>query len=133
MSTRYEGLLEQARANPVDADYTALRMEFTSTPQYKPYDKDDALLDTLTNAVSVSDWGKILEASNALLAENYLDIKAHQWARAAYEHLDQPQFMSFHLHFSQGLLNSIRDSGDGLTPETAFHVIETASRIDYTL
>ena len=102
MTTEYDHLLQQTREDLGNADFAALRMAYTRTDSYNPYESEESLLAALTTASAAGDWQQTLAASNALMGHNYLYIKAHQWARAAYEELGQSQYASFHHHFATG-------------------------------
>ncbi|MCB9639617.1 MAG: DUF4919 domain-containing protein [Myxococcales bacterium] len=128
MHPSFEQMLEQAKQDPASVNFSDLRQAYTETPAYSPHSPNDALHQQLAQAMEQQDWSLALQLSNQLLEQNYLDIKAHLWAKSIYEQLQQNDHAWFHYRFASGLLDSIRDSGDGQSPQTAYVLIDPSEK-----
>lgn len=119
----YYALLKQLKSGDTSINFTALRYAYTKTPEYAPYNRIDkkAMFDALNN----SEFEKAAGHAQAILEKNYLDMEAHFVSRIAYRESNNTEKQKFHSSVVKGLLDSIYDSGNGQTPETAFVVIDT--------
>lgn len=105
-------------------DFTALRYSYTKTADYNPYSPDDkkrAMFEALNNG----EFEKAIKHAQAVLEKNYVDMDAHFVCRIAYRETKNTEKQRFHEFVVKGLLDSIYDSGNGQTTETAFVVIST--------
>jgi Domain of unknown function (DUF4919) len=121
----YDSLLERVKQGDKTADFKELRFAFTETPAYSPYGGDRDLRKEMFVAINGKDYDKALASAERMLAKNYLDINGHFGCFAAHNRLGHTDKAAYHKFVFEGLLNSIKDSGDGKTPETAFIVIST--------
>ena len=69
--------------------------------------------------------------ANQIIARDYTDIDAHSALSTVLQRRGQTEQAAFELAVANGLLNSIEQSGDGMTPETALVVIGIAE--EYSL
>jgi len=121
----YESLLAAAKASPETADFAKLRMVWTETDRYDPDMpaklKTPAILDSL---LLLNDRQLLLDSSLALLETCYLNIEAHGMAALIQSERGNTERFRHHQLWFVGLIQSITGSGDGLSPGTAFQVID---------
>ncbi len=130
--TGYDALVAQLKAGNTAIDYQALRFARAELPGYNPY---DALADPdkgdLVRAMGANDADRVAAIANDIIARDYTDIDAHAALSTVLERRGQRDEAAFELAVANGLLASIEQSGDGMTPETAFVVIGIAE--EYSL
>jgi hypothetical protein len=121
----YADLLEKVKNDDPKADFQKLRMAFTETPNYKPYDLEREGQQALKAALENKDHERVLELANKMLGKNYVDARAHLLAFRACKELKKEEEARHHRYVYDGLVQSIRKSGDGKTMATAYVVIST--------
>jgi hypothetical protein len=130
--TSYDALVAELKAGNTMVDYQALRYARAELPGYNPY---DALADPnkgdLVRAMAANDADRVEMIATEIIARDYTDIDAHAALSTVLERRGQTEQAAFELAVANGLLNSIEQSGDGMTPETAFVVIGIAE--EYSL
>jgi Domain of unknown function (DUF4919) len=119
----YYTLVKQLKNNDKSVDFKALRYSYTKTPDYKPYGGDEADKDAMYEALHNKEFKKAIKHAQAILEKNYVDLDAHFVSTTAYGETKNKEKQEFHSFVLKGLLDSIYDSGNGQTPETAFVVI----------
>lgn len=119
----YHELLRSAKADPKNADFTALRMAYATSEFYSPYDFNQDERSALWEAIQKEDMAQLAHLAEGLIEENFLDLEGHLLAYLAYESLGNEEKASYYKDCVQGFLDSILASGDGRTPQTAFVVI----------
>jgi len=128
----YEMLVAQLKSGNTAIDYRALRYARAELPGYNPYEAlADPTKGDLIRAMGTNDLTQVSTLSNQIIARDYTDIDAHAALAAVFERRGQRDQAAFELAVANGLLGSIRDSGDGMTPETAYVVIGVAE--EYSL
>jgi len=100
-------------------------MAFTSTPAYSPYGGDKDSRKQMFAALQARKYDKVLENAQKILAGNYMDINGHFGAMVAHRELGHIDQAAYHRFVCEGLINSIKTSGDGKSTDTAFVVIST--------
>lgn len=119
----YYSLLQKIMNFDKSVDFKAFRLSYTETPDYDPYQSYDkekkAMYDDLRN----KEYEKALKSVQSILDKNYVDIDAHNICRIAYREMKNPEKYNFHQFIVTGLIDSILNSGDGKSPETAYLVI----------
>jgi len=120
---RYEVLLEKLKNKDQSLDFKDLRLAYTETSHYSPYGSDKESQKAMFAAVKASQWDEVLKQSAAILDRNYLDINAHFSAFLANQGKGVSDKADFHRFVARRLLDSIRNSGDGKSTDTAFVVI----------
>lgn len=125
----YEDLLASVKNVDPAVNFQALRFAYTQTPQYNPYRPSVPLADMLA-ALNNKNYAKAIELAEKVLTDNYVTIKAHLVCLAAYRELGDTEKAKYHLFVSRGLLNSLTQSGDGKSPETAYAVISVEEEYD---
>jgi len=121
----YDTLLARLKKNDQTVDFKELRLAYTESAGYSPYDHDVAGRTRMFAALKANEFDKVLELAGATLAGNYLDIMGHFGCFVAHRELGHADLSTYHRFIFEGLLNSIKNSGDGKTEETAFVVIST--------
>jgi uncharacterized protein DUF4919 len=121
----YAALLEKVKQKDPDVDFAALRLAFTETDDYQPYGGDRDTRKAMSAALNEKNFAKVVEYAEKILQKNFLDINAHMSAFRAHTELQNQEKAAFHRYVGLGLLNSILQSGDGKTPQTAYVVIST--------
>ncbi len=122
--SRYDLLLEKVKAGNPAADFGTLRSAYAASPHYRPFDKDRSKLkNAMFRAMAGKDYAAVVGRAEKVLSDDYVDIDAHVIAAREYARMGADKEADFHRAVARGLLDSIRDSGDGRTPETAYRVI----------
>lgn len=119
---RYQTMLAAAKADPAHVDWQALRFAFADQPDFMALDLslNDARRKML-DARRVGDLKAMLTQANAILDKDFVDGQAHLEAGVAMNALGQadgPREQAL----AVAIFRSIQ-TGDGLTPTTAFTVI----------
>ncbi len=122
---RYEVLLEKLKNKDQSLDFKDLRLAYTETSHYSPYGSDKESQKAMFAAIKASQWDEVLKQSAATLDRNYLDINAHFGAFLANQGKGVTEKAEFHKFVARGLLDSILNSADGKSMDTAFVVIST--------
>jgi hypothetical protein len=121
----YEALLERVKKQDQTVDFQALRLAYTDTKAYGPYGGDAASRKNMFASLKANEYDKALESATTILAGNHLDIMGHFGSFVAHRELGHADLSAYHRFVFEGLLNSIKNSGDGKTMETAFVAIST--------
>ncbi len=124
--TTYNDLLNQAWADPHNADYHALRMAYARTDSYAPYAQDGKTIQALNQALHNQDLDTALAAVETLLAANYLDIEAHMAADYVYIQREDAARSDIHRAFARGLIDAILATGTGRDFDSALIVLSIA-------
>jgi hypothetical protein len=122
---RYEDLLEKVKKSDQSVDFKELRLAYTETSSYSPYGGDRESFKQMFASLKANEFDKALASAEALLAKNYLDLNGHFGCFVAHRQLGHADKATYHKFVFEGLLDSIRKSGDGKTSDTAFVVIST--------
>ena len=80
----------------------------------------------LWGGVMQGNWPEAAKQAEIVLAKNYVDINAHMVAHIAYRQQGDAEKARLHRQWADGLLASVKASGDGKSPATAWHVISTS-------
>jgi hypothetical protein len=128
----YEALLAELESGNTAIDFKALRYARAEQAGYNPY---EALADPdkgdLIRAMASNDLARVSTLANQIVERDYTDIDAHAALAAVFERRGESQQAAFELAVANGLLRSIRDSGDGMTAETAYVVIGVAEEYSF--
>ena len=128
----YDALLAQLKSGNTAIDFQALRFARADQPGYNPYaaladpDKGD-----LIRAMAANNVDQVATIANRIINRDYTDIDAHAALATVLERRGQTQEAAFERAVADGLLRSIQQSADGMSPETAYVVIGVAE--EYTL
>ena len=120
-NTRYTELVENLKTDVTSVDFDELRRIYVKTEFYAPYSsterKDTA---NMNEGINEEDWGNCLEFATRILSYSYISLDAHYGAMICSRNNNDTQAGDFHESVLDGLLESIWESGDGRSPETAF-------------
>ena len=122
----YRRMLDAALANPAAADWAALRQAYAASPAYDPF---AGLKPGAPNAVAAmgrGDWQGAASIADAAAAANTMDARAQFNAAIADRHVGRIADADRHRSIAVGLVRAITASGNGATPQTAFHVLGTS-------
>ncbi|MFC0410001.1 DUF4919 domain-containing protein [Roseomonas elaeocarpi] len=128
---RYEDLLRAAKQDPARADYTALRMAYAAGPSYDPMAGSPRNQAEVSRALVAQDWTGALAQAEAQLDQFWLDGEMHLLAVLAAERLGNKEVAERHAVAGAGLIRSVLRSGSGVSPASAFTVINIGE--EYTL
>jgi hypothetical protein len=128
----YDALLAQLKSGNTVIDFQSLRYARAELPGYNPYEAlADPTKGDLIRAMASNDIARVSTLANQIVERDYTDIDAHAALAAALERRGQREQAAFELAVANGLLRSIRESGDGTTPETAYVVIGVAEEYSF--
>lgn len=118
---RYKELLEKAKKGEA-VDFREMRLAFFETPEYSPL---TGMLDNraLSAALAQGDYAAAVKTAEAILERNFVDLNAHMVAYIAHRETKNAEKAKYHRAIADGLLESIKATGDGKSPETAYEVI----------
>src|SRR5439155_24242343 len=114
-TSSYDKLLERVKQSDKTVDFKALRLAYTETAAYSPYGGDRDLRKEMFAAINSRDYAKALTNGEGILAKNYVDINGHFGCFAAHNRLGHADKAAYHKFVLEGLIDSIRNSGDGKT------------------
>ena len=121
--SEYATLLASLKAGKTDIDYTRLRLSYMDSPEYKAA-KDTSKSETaMFEELDKKDYPAALKDAEAVLESNYVNIDAHFLAFVANREMGATDKAAYHRTVFHGLIDSIRNSGDGKSLETAWVVI----------
>ncbi|TBR18898.1 DUF4919 domain-containing protein [bacterium] len=112
---------EPARA---DAYFDGLRRRYAESAAYDPYGEGTRRRsEALAQAIDDEDYAQALPLANALLADHPVLLDAHDHAATAAAQLGDRERGLYHQRVARGLMDSLRRSGDGKSPATAYRVV----------
>lgn len=118
----YDLLVSRLRGGDTLVNYTAARMAYAKTPQYKPYpvrwEGNHAMFDALERRK----YAEVRRLSDSILSTNYVDADAHLGAMAAALSMGDSARGRFHGAVYRGLIGSI-GARSGRTVDSAMIVI----------
>jgi hypothetical protein len=124
-SSDYYTLLDSIK-NGTSDDFFTLRMAYTKTMDYTPYDsRMGDLYDQITALIDSSAFPEATLLCDSILQHKYVDELVHLYLGYIYLQTGDSVRSDYHYDCYDGLLNSIEESGDGRAPKTAYIVIET--------
>jgi len=119
----YYDLVKKLKINDKNVDFKTLRLSYTKTPDYKPYDADNSAKDAAFDALNKKNYAEAVRQAQSILEKNYVDLNAHMLCRIAYREMGNSEKDEFHNSILKGLVSSLYASGNGTTPEEAIVVI----------
>jgi hypothetical protein len=126
----YYSLLDSVK-NGLSNDFFTLRMAYTKTKIYDPYDiKFDDMRKKIKLNIKEQNFEKALKIANKILEKRYIDIRTHLYCSYIYEQQGDSVKSNYHYNIYNGLMNSIYFSGDGKNKKNAFIVIEVSEEYD---
>lgn len=122
----YRRMLDAALANPTATDWAALRQAYAASPAYDPFVGLKPGAPNAIAAMSKGDWQGAASIAEAAAAENTMDLRAQLNAAIADRHIGRIADADMHHAITMGLVNAILATGNGATPQAAFHVLGTS-------
>ncbi len=119
----YSSLLARVKNFDRSVDFTALRLAYAGTPEYDPLDKYGGAQAAMFDALKNKQYETALKHVQSILDKNYVDIDVHLVCKYIYGEMNNPEKRDFHQFVAKGLIDSILNSGDGKSLETAYLVI----------
>lgn len=121
--SEYATLLAALKAGNTAIDYTRLRLSFMDSPEYSAEKDTTDAEKAMGEALQANDFPRALKNAQTVLDNEYVNIDAHYVAYIANREMGSADKAQFHLTVFRALLDSIRNSGDGLSTEKAWVVI----------
>jgi hypothetical protein len=118
---RYQVLLAEAKANAPNVDWARLRLAYADRPGFKVF-AQSAAKRRMLEAANSGDCASALKTARAVIDEAYVDPDAHLVAAFCEDSVGEAAAASLDRAIGVGLIKSI-ETGDGLSPATAFTVI----------
>jgi hypothetical protein len=121
-----------ADADPVFLDdFTRLRTQYGERDDFRAVCEADRPLHGMIDAANASHWQDALDAALPWLAHCPVDIDARVVAAMSLTQLGREREADDQKRWFHGLVDSILDSGDGKTKETAFVVISVPEEYSF--
>lgn len=120
-TAEYERQVALIRNFSKDADFTALRMAYTGTPYYTPYAVKD--IKPMFDAMQAKNYAKCRRLALRHLEKESVSLAANYAAMVCYKALGEDDISNRYRFILNGLIDSIADSGDGKSTDTAFVTI----------
>lgn len=113
-------------------DFFTLRMAYTHTKDYSPYGNSASdSLKRVTQFIDSIKYNSAILMINKIHEIEYVNIPSHLYLGYIYDQLGDSIKSQFHYMIYDELLNSIYQSGDGRTPQTAYIVISTKEEYQF--
>ena len=120
---RYQALLAAAKAGDQGVDWQALRFAHADRPSIQwARDGINPIRIKMTEASRSGNFAELLTQAQALIERNFIDAQAHVMAYYAYRALGRQDDAEREKSIAVGLFKSM-ETGDGLSPATAFTVV----------
>ncbi len=123
-TSEYQVLRQRLIAGDLSVNLTALRFAYVRTPEHKPYEAEVIAADAVS-AVNEGNLKKALTLATRILENDYTNGGAHVVAAICHREFENFRQADFHRAVWIGLFDSICQSGDGKSPNTALKVINT--------
>ncbi|HEX8160575.1 MAG TPA: DUF4919 domain-containing protein [Pyrinomonadaceae bacterium] len=118
----YKALLERAKKGDRTLDFGEMRAAFYETDDYQPQAPMMSYRQ-LWGALAQGNYAEAIKIADAVLEKNFVEVNAHMVAHVAHRETGNAERAAFHRFMADGLLDSIKKTGDGKSVETAFDVI----------
>jgi hypothetical protein len=126
----YDQMLATLKGGDTNIDFKAFRYAFAETPQYSPY-AEHGDKRAMFRALQAGDYQTATMLANEILAADYTDLDAHFVCFVAYDKSHDGTDAQFHRTVVRGLMDSISESGDGKSADTAYVVIAVREEYAY--
>lgn len=126
-AAEFPALLARFQKGDTTVDVRALRMAYTRTEAYHPYDSADSETQgAMWEHLRAGRHAEAARAAEALLAKDWLDIAPHMAAAMAYAAQDADSASDLHAFAVRALVGSIGGPEDGRSAEAPMHVINVS-------
>jgi len=121
----YSSLLIKVLRGDKTVDFKDLRLAYTKTDEYDPYQYnfDMNVYEEMFDAFADKRYEQAIKKAEIILEDNFLDIDSHVICAESHKKIGNTNQFEYHDFMTKGLISSILDSGDGKSPETAYEVI----------
>ncbi len=124
--------IELIKSQSPDADFLGLRMAYTNTDEYTPISETaDQYGPLLFKALGTKNYSECIRQADNLLAFDYTSLNAHYSAWVCNEDSGNQVPAEYHRYVLKGLIDSIRNSGNGQSKETAYVMISNAETVAF--
>jgi hypothetical protein len=121
--SEYATLLAALKAGNTNIDYTRLRLSYMDSPEYKQSKDVSSAEKSMMEELNKKDYSAALKDAEKVLDSEYVNIDAHYVALVANREMGATEKAEFHRTVFRGLIDSIRNSGDGKSADKAWVVI----------
>ena len=121
--SEYAALLARLKAGDTKIDYARLRLSWVDSPEHKHAKDTSNAAEAMFEALNAKNFPTALIQAETVLAGEYVNIDAHYVAAVANRQMGATDKADFHRAVFGGLIDSIRNSGDGKSLATAWVVI----------
>ena len=130
-SSEYATLVGSLMAGNTNIDCTRLRMSYVDSPERSTIRMCPLLRRRCSRLWGRKIYATALQNAETVLASEYVNLDAHFAAFIANSEMGAADRAEFHQAVFRGLIDSIRNSGNGKSPEKAWVVI--SEREEYVL
>lgn len=114
-----------------EAYFDEQRRLYPESEAYDPYgERFGPTLDALRAAIDEEEYAQALSLATKLLTAHPVIQEAHDHAAVASVQLGDRERGLFHQRVARGLMDSVRRSGDGKTPATAYRTVYLQEQLD---
>ena len=122
----YLALQARAEIDDVTLDYSELRQAFTKSSFYQPYGSDERKrVEENFKLFDEEKYDLCLQSANTLLTKNFISLGGHYVSVICAKALDLEETAYLHEEILDGLIDSIKKSGDGQGLESAYVIYTT--------
>jgi hypothetical protein len=121
--SEYATLLASLKAGNTNIGCARLRFGYMDSPGYKQAKDTSDAESAMLAALNAKDYPTALKCAEEVLASEYVNIDTHFVANVANKQMGATDKAEPHRAALKGLVDSILNSGDGLSPKKAWVVI----------
>lgn len=130
-NNRYHILVDELlKGNIQGYNFKQLRLEYTVTTYYNPYEIKKSIL-KMKELYKQERYGDIAEIVKQNINVQSAEIDFHLYAMLAYKKLGEDNLSKFHAFVMRSLIESINESGDGSSFDTAYTVISANEEFSF--
>lgn len=104
-------------------DFDALRAEYGARADFSALCEDGRPMADMDELARTSNWAQLVAITGPWLERCPVDIDAHFYRAVALKQVGRVEESKQHVRWYKGLLQSVLESGDGRTPQSAWVVI----------
>ncbi len=129
---KYSNYVKQLESGNTNIDYVDFRNSFLESKQFaKKGTNYDDLKKQVYAEIRSNNYYNVVKLTKAMLSIDYTSLFAHKYLQQTYKILGDTTNRNKYHDIELGLLYSITKSGDGMTCETGWHVIQIGRGIFY--
>jgi hypothetical protein len=125
---QFAKLIVRVKQSDPAVDFFQLRRLYRESGTFTRRDEAE---DPMVAAAEAGEYESALRMARAILARNYMNMEAHLASLVACVQLGDKTCETHHRYVVQGVIRSIQGPGDGMTPRTAWVVVDSSE--EYTL